>query len=65
MDGHDVGGEAKWLNARKVYLRYGIPRSFLRGLAADGKVRTREIVLPDSGKVMKLYSSDDCKAVVG
>ena len=56
---------AKWLTARRVYMLYGIPRSFLRELAAGGKVRTREISLRESGKTMRLYNSGDCEAVVG
>lgn len=65
MDGCNESANAKWLNARRVYMQYGIPRSLLRELAASGKVRTREVRLPESGKTMKLYNYGDCEAVVG
>lgn len=54
---------AKWMNARQIYGRYGIPRSLLRELASGGRVRVKEVALP-SGKVMKMYDAYECDRVV-
>ena len=60
-----MSDETKWINARQVYVRYGIPRNLLRELARNGKVKTRSVSVRPTGKIMKLYSSDDCASVVG
>lgn len=60
-----MNNEVKWINARQVYGRYGIPRNLLRELARDGQVGVRDVKLSPSGKTMKLYDSGDCKRFVG
>lgn len=59
--GKDKG---RYLPAAKVYAEFGVPRSMLRGLAEDGKVRFREIRLAGCENEMRVYCAEDVERVL-
>ncbi len=54
--------EAEYLNGNGIYNRFAIPRSLLRELVNNGRVRMRDI--QSQWGVMHLYNVADCAAVV-
>lgn len=59
--GRDKG---RYLPAAKVYAEFGVPRSMLRGLAEEGKVRFREIRLYGCDNEMRVYCAEDIERVL-
>ena len=62
---NEMGREkGRFLPAAKVYAEFGVPRSMLRGLAEDGKVRFREIRLEGCENEMRVYCAEDVERVL-
>lgn len=54
--------EPKYINARQAYDKYGIPRSLLNELAANGKISSKRI--KGTSMVLFLYSESDIRNVI-